>query len=282
MRDKILKFMTNMPSWYLILPVFLIIIAVRFSDVTTVSPVSEESQKVFKTLESIKPGSKVMILVNYGPEGRAELEEALSTLITFLAKRESGIIFVSMIPAGIESVSTAVEKSLSTLKGSEIRYLYGRDYINLGYIAGGSIAAGMLAGHLTEMRVHDIYSNELKNMPVMNGINSFNDLSGFFEFSSMKIDDIPGAVMISMFSRESSVPVTVFCTADTVLEYAPFVKSGTVGSIAGGFRNIVAVTKMLDPDSNDDKRYLICSAVLLYMLAVIAAGVFLKLFRGPE
>lgn len=282
MRDRMARFMKNIPSWYLILPVFIIITAVRFSDTATVAPVSVESRKVTEAVESIKPGSKVMIAVNYGPEGRAELEEALSTLITFLAKKESGIIFVTMVPAGIETVSTAVEKSLSRLKSSEIRYVYGRDYIHLGYVAGGTIAAGMLAGKLTDMRVRDIYGNELRNMPVLNGINGFNDLSGFFEFSSMKIDDIPGAVMISMFSGGGNVPVTVFCTADTVPEYIPFIRSGAVDFMAGGFRDVVAVTKMLDPGSNDDKRYFICTVVILYIIAVLLAGVAIKFFRGGE
>lgn len=282
MREKPARFMKNIPPWYLMLPVFIIITAVRFSDITTVTPVSVESRKVMKVVESIKPGSKVMIAVNYGPEGRAELEEALSTLITFLAKKESGIIFVTMVPAGIETVSTAVEKSLSRLKSSEIRYVYGRDYIHLGYVAGGTIAAGMLTGKLTDMRVRDIYGNELRNMPVLNGINRFSDLSGFFEFSSMKLDDVPGAVMISMFSGGGSVPVTVFCTADTVSEYIPFVRSGSVDSMAGGFRDVVAVTKMLDPGSNDDKRYFICTLVLLYIIAVLSAGVVVKFFRGGE
>ncbi|HNW81936.1 MAG TPA: hypothetical protein PKG52_03500 [bacterium] len=282
MTEKIGKFLTGIPSWYLIIPVFLIIGILRFSNIATVSPVSEESRHVVEVINGIKPGSKIMVLVNYGPEGRAELEESLSTLITTFAKKEVGIVFATMVPAGIETISMSVEKSLGMLKATEVRYVYGRDYINLGYIAGGPVAAGMLAGKLTEMRKKDVYGNELKNMPVMNGINSFEDFSGLFEFSSMKIDDVPGAVLISMMSGGQNVVKTVFCTSDNVAEVIPFLRSGSINAMAGGFRNVVAATKLLNPYSNDDKRYFICTAVLFYILIVIVTGVIGKFLRGRE
>jgi hypothetical protein len=282
MTEKIGKFLAGIPSWYLIIPVFFIIAILRFSDIATVTPVSEESRSVVEIINGIKPGSKIMILVNYGPEGRAELEESLSTLISTFAKKEVGIVFATMIPAGIETTFMAVERSLGTLKAAEVRYVYGRDYINLGYIAGGSVAAGMLAGRPAEMRKKDVYGNELKNMPVMNGINSFEDFSGYYEFSSMKIDDVPGVVLISMMSGGQNVAKTVFCTSDNVAEVIPFLKSGTINAMAGGFRSIVAVTKLLNPYSNDDKRYFICAAVLFYILIVIMIGAIGKFLRGTE
>lgn len=244
MTGRIGIFLAGIPSWYLMIPVFFIIGILRFADISTVSQVSEESINVVKIINEVKPGSKIMILVNYGPEGRAELEESLSTLITAFAKKEVVIVFATMVPAGIETAFMAVERSLTVLKAADTRYAYGRDYINLGYIAGGSVAAGMLAGRLTEMRKKDVYGNELKNMPVMNGINSFEDFSGFFEFSSMKIDDVPGVVLISMMSGGQNVHKTVFCTSDNVAEVVPFLRSGTINAMAGGFKSVVAVTKL--------------------------------------
>lgn len=279
---KIGKILSDIPSWFLIVPVILIIVVLRFADIRTSAPVTEESRNVFNIIQEIKPGSKVMILVNYGPEGIPELEESLTSLITFLARKEVGIVFATMIPAGIETTSMAVERGLSALKTNENRYLYGRDFVNLGYIAGGPVAAAMLTGSLKDQRRKELYGYDLKNMSVMNGINNFDDLSGFFEFSSTKIDDVPGVVFISMFSAQGSVPKVVFCTSDMVSDYIPFVRSGSIDAMSGGFKNIVAVVKLLDPGSNEDKRYFIAVAVLIYFLLMIIIANIGRLMRGKE
>lgn len=282
MINKIGKILTEIPSWYLILPIIMIVGVLRFTDVRTETPISEESMKIAGIIDKIKPGSKVMIVVNYGPEGRSELEESLSTLINVLSKKEISIVFATMIPTGVETTFIAIEKGISVLKTNEGKYLYGREYINIGYIAGGSIAAAMLSGGLSSVRKKDVFDLDLKNMPVMNGLNTFEDFSGFFEFSSTKMDDVPGTVLISFLSKNKTVPKIVFCTADMVSDYIPFLKSHSIDGLAGGYENVVSVTKLLNPYSNEDKRYFICTVILLYILIVIVIGNIGNLFRGKK
>ena len=146
---------------------------------------NESDMKVFKIVKELPADSKVLILVNYGPESRYELEPAMSALIGTLAEKNIGIAFATMIPNGVESAFTAVEKSIENGSFGNERFVYGHEYTHLGFIVGGSIATYLIANNFDEVKERDIFnsSNDI-HQPLMNEIGNISDFSAVFEFSS--------------------------------------------------------------------------------------------------
>lgn len=272
----------DIPFKYLaVIPVFIIIIF-RFID-TEIDPGMEDNgKKVYEIMENVPAGSKVLIITNFGPEAKYELEETLSAMVGYFAAKDAGIVFATLVPVGVESAFMAVERSIGNPDFIKERYLYGYDYVNIGYIGGSTVGAFLLSSNISGVRKKDIYGNELKALPIMNGIERFNDFAAVFEFSSRMIDGSPGMTLFSVLSGDENLAKAVICSSDMVPNYLPFHKSGSFEGFAGGFREIAGLTKVIDPSSDIWKRYYIMSMILEYILIIIVLSGIRRLVRGER
>jgi hypothetical protein len=279
---RISFFLAEIPFKYLaVIPVFIIIVF-RLVD-TEIDPGMEENgKKVYEIMENVPAGSKVLVITNYGPEAKYELEETLSAMVGYFASKETGIVFATLVPVGVESAFMAVERSIGNPDFIKERYLYGYDYAHIGYIGGGTVGAFLLSSDISGSRKKDIYGNELKTLPVMNGIESFSDFSAVFEFSSRMIDGTPGMTLFSVLSGDKDLVKAVICSSDMVPNYLPFYQSGSFDGFAGGFRDIAGLTKTVDPSSGIWKRYYIMSMILEYIFIIIILSGIRRFLRGDR
>lgn len=273
---------SRLPSAYIITAIVIATILFSFIQQDYSVPADGEIKETARNIQSMPEGSKVLILVNYGPDGRYELETGLSSLITVLAKKDIGILFASLIPQGIESTSLAVEKSISKIDFRKQGYFYGKNYVQLGYLAGGSIAAAMMQGDIESFRSRDIFGNNLRDLPVMNGVFDINDISGIIEFSSGKVDGVPGAVFYTVFNRNREIPVIAVCSSDLVADYLPFKDSGSISSLVQGMKGIVSLESVLTERSESKKRFFTSTGVLWLVLLIILIGNLSRLLRGKK
>jgi len=276
------KGFNELSTAYIVTSILILALILGFIEQDYDLPHSEGAVSAAQNIENIPDGSKVMILVNYGPEGRYELESGLATLITVLAKKEVGIVFASLIPQGIESTALAVEKSISKVSFRKQGYYYGKDYIQLGYLAGGSIAAAMMTGDFESYRKEDVFGSSIRDLPVMNGVFSLSDLSAVIEFSSVKVDGVPGIVFFTVFNRKNDVPVISVCTSDMVSDYIPFADSGSITSLVQGMRDIVSLEKILTGSSKSGFRFFSSVGVLWLVFLLIIASNVLRLLRKKK
>lgn len=272
----------RLPSTYIVTS--LVIAAIVLAFVKHDGNISEDTEAVqaAQSIKDIPAGSKVLVLVDYGPEGRYELESGLASLITVLAKKDIGVVFASLIVQGIESTSFAVEKSITKVNFRKEGYYYGKDYIQMGFFAGGSIAAAMMTGDVDSYRDTDIFGNRLRDLPVMNGVFSLDDFSAVIEFSSTKVEGVPGIVFYTVFNRKKDLPVIAVCTSDMVSDYLPFSDSGSISHLVKGMKGIVSFEHELTQESGAKRRFLISAGILWLVLLIIAAGNISNLLRGRK
>ncbi len=275
-------FLSEIPYKYLaVMPIFIIIIF-RLINTEMDPGMKDSGRKVYELMENIPAGSKVFVITNYGPEAKYELEETLSAMIAYFARKDVGIIFASLVPVGVESAFMAVERSIGNPDFVKERYLYGHDYANIGFIGGGTVGVFLLSSEISTARKRDIYGNELQTLPVMNGIESLSDFSAVFEFSSRMIDGVPGMTLFSVFSGDRDLAKAVICSSDMVPGYLPFHQSGSFDRFAGGFREIAGLTKAIDSSSGIWKRYYIMSMILEYILMIIILSGIKRLAGGER
>lgn len=290
MRDFTRNFsdvLARIPQWGLIIPIFFLMLFQYFAVVDeknkdldpdlNVSP-TENEMKVFKIVDELPTDSKVLILVNYGPESKYELESAMSALIGVLAEKNIGIAFATMIPNGVESAFTAVEKSIENGSFGKERFVYGHEYTHLGFIVGGNIATYLIANNFGEVKERDIFDSSTDiHQPLMSEIGSISDFSAVFEFSSQTFDGVPGIVSFAVMLKDKNVKKVAFCSSDMLSAYIPFRGSLYLDGLIGGFRSIAVFIHEFQPSLKIEKQYDLLSAILVYIIALVLFSNLIKL-----
>lgn len=289
MREQIKNFsavLGRIPQWGLIFPIIFLTLFHYFAifdkktdenepELTLTS--TENEMKIFKIIDELPSDSKVLILVNYGPESKYELESAMSALIGVLAEKNIGIAFATMIPNGVESAFTAVEKSIENGRFGKERFVYGHEYTHLGFIVGGNVATYLIANNFGEVKERDIFdSSTAIHQPLMNEIGSISDFSAVFEFSSQTFDGVPGIVSFAVMLKDKNVKKIAFCSSDMLSAYIPFRGSLYLDGLIGGFRSISVFIHEFQPASKIEKQYNILSTILFYIIGLV---IFSNLIR---
>ncbi|MBR6421887.1 hypothetical protein IKS86_04180 [bacterium] len=287
--DNISAAIARIPQWGLIFPILFLMMFHYFAIFDknkaeqeaglNVAP-TENEMKVFRIVNELPPDSKVLILVNYGPESKYELESAMSALIGVLAEKNIGIAFATMIPNGVESTFTAVEKSIENGSFGKERFVYGHEYTHLGFIVGGNIATYLIANNFGEVKERDIFDSSTEiHQPLMSEIGSISDFSAVFEFSSQTFDGVPGIVSFAVMLKDKNVKKVAFCSSDMLSAYIPFRGSLYLDGLVGGFKSIAVFIHEFQPSLNIEKQYAILSTILFYIIGLVIFSNLIELTR---
>ncbi|MBO4710971.1 hypothetical protein J5681_03540 [bacterium] len=284
--NSISAFLAKIPQWSLIFPILFLTLSNYFStsdanstenEVKLNMAPNENDMEVFKIVNKLPENSKVLILVNYGPESKYELESAMSALIGVLAEKNIGIAFATMIPNGIESAFTAVEKSIENGSFGKERFVYGHEYTHLGFIVGGNIATYLIANNFGEVKERDIFDSSTDiHQPLMSEIGNISDFSAVFEFSSQTFDGIPGIVSFAVMLKDKNVKKVAFCSSDMLSAYIPFRNSSYLDGLVGGFKSIAIFIHEFQPSLKIEKQYDILSKILFYIIVLVVFSNLIK------
>ena len=284
--NSISSVLAKIPNWGFIFPILLLMLMHYFAvfngkfsenELELNLIPTENEMKALKIIDELPHDSKVLILVNYGPESKYELESAMSALIGVLASKNIGIAFATMIPNGIESAFTAVEKSIENGSFGKERFVYGHEYTHLGFIVGGNVATYLIANNFGEVKERDIFDSSTDiHQPLMSEIGSISDFSAVFEFSSQTFDGVPGIVSFAVMLKDKNVKKVAFCSSDVLSAYIPFRGSAYLDGLIGGFKSIALFIHEFHPSSKIEKQYDILSKILFYIIGLVIFSNLIK------
>jgi len=104
-------------------------------------PLTQATADFYETIESLKEGSVVLLSHDYDPGTAAEITPQVSAILDHLMRRGVKILNLSLTPEGQALADRALESVVSDHDG----YMQGRDYINLGYVAGNEVGVRFIA-----------------------------------------------------------------------------------------------------------------------------------------
>jgi len=277
----------RIPHWGLIFPILFLMLFHYFAifdrnkdekELELHAVPSENEMKVFQIVDELPQNSKVLILVNYGPESKYELESAMSALIGVLAEKNIGIAFATMIPNGVESAFTAVERSIENGSFGRERFVYGHEYTHLGFIVGGNVATYLIANNFDQVKERDIFDSSTDiHQPLMSEIGNISEFSAVFEFSSQTFDGVPGIVSFAVMLKDKNVKKVAFCSSDMLSAYIPFRGSLYLDGLIGGFKSIAVFIHEFQPSLMIEKQYDMLSTILFYIIGLVIFSNLIKL-----
>lgn len=109
-------------------------------------------RNIFRTIDELPEGSKVLLALDYDPAGRGELQPMAAAFVRHCARKKHKMYFMTIWPQGppmIKNCTDIIEQEFQD------DYEYGKNYVNLGFRAG---LEGVIKEIVTDLRMS--YTND--------------------------------------------------------------------------------------------------------------------------
>lgn len=130
---------------------------------------SQRVQDVFKAIESLPDGSRVVLSFDYDPASAGELDPMAAAFTRHCGLKRHKIFFMGLWPGGVP----LMQQKIDMLTSDYAPYEYGRDYVNLGYKPGGEGVIKLVVTNLRQICPSDSRGTDLDSIPLTKDIKNF-------------------------------------------------------------------------------------------------------------
>ena len=190
--------------------------------------VSPAVEALYEKIEALKSGDIVLMSFDYSAGGAPDIHPQVEAIMRHLAGKDGvGVVTVGFFADG----PMFAEQALAILE--EAGKEYGKDFVNLGYRAGGEGAIAMLAAGIKGTFSVDFRGMNTSQHPLLEKVKSAKDFSLIIEFAGGS----PGPPeWIRQVQAVYQVPLAVGISTSMVPANIPYLESGQLISILGGLR----------------------------------------------
>ncbi len=128
-------------------------------------PISARTVQFYDQINALQAGSPVWVVLDYDPSLAGELNTQARVLLGHLMQRRTHLFVISTTPTGPE----IAQRLLDTLAAQpDNGYVYGKDYLNLGYLPGQEASLSLFAHDpLAAVRVDFKTGAALETFPIL-------------------------------------------------------------------------------------------------------------------
>lgn len=187
-------------------------------------------EAVFKKIEELPRGSKILMAFDYDPGSEAELQPMATAWTWHAAKKGHKLYFLCLWPAGPPMIQQTID---SVLRRDFPEYEYGKDYINLGFKPGNEGVIKVVGSSIKELYTTDNGGQNINNFELTRDFENIKDCKLILNVSA----GYPGTKeWIQYASTPLGIPIAAGCTgvqAPLLYPYVPGQLLGLLGAIKG-------------------------------------------------
>ncbi len=229
--------------WIFLLLVIVCVISYKIKFSIPILP-EKEVQDIFTFIDTLPPGSIILVAIDYDPNNLAELHPMTYAVVEHAWRRHVKTIFTALSQNGPGMADQAIRDISDSLKldrtykdhnGKKV-FFPGRDIVNgvdytfLGY---KPYYALIILGMGQDFRLPfptDYYGTPLDSLPMMRGVINYDQVAGVIDISGGNITD----AWISYGQGRFNFPLALGLTGVMTAQYYPYLGSGQVFGIMGG------------------------------------------------
>jgi len=185
---------------------------------------------VFDKIESLPPGSKVLISFDYGPSMAPEVEPMSDIILRHCMIKNHRVYLMGLWATGQSLSASAVDKIIKAEFPDKIN---GLDYVNIGYKAGNQGVLNVIITDFRKMYATDVDGVDLDSLPIFDGIKSLKDMNLLVSVGG----GFPGIKEWVLFAADPGhIPLAGGCaavSAPLLYPYYPRQILGLLGGIKG-------------------------------------------------
>ena len=198
-------------------------------------PITENTKMFYDRVESIKAGDVVVVDFNFAASNWGELGAGSVALLKQLIRKRAQINFKIIIMTTMEGGPFMLTRSVEQVGGwSKVNFgEYGKDWVNLGFMAGGEPMIAAMATNFNSIYKNDERGTPVTQIPLMVEMKDANDIDLVIHFNMGADSDkyrkqwgVPYNKPVLQIVQGIQVPTMVmYIKADQV--------HGIIGSIRG-------------------------------------------------
>jgi hypothetical protein len=202
-----------------------------FMKITLKTKVSPEVRGLYESVSELPPGSKVLAAFDFDPPSAPELQPMADAFMAYAFKHDLKVIIIGLWPQGPQQANLSVVRALADAEIAAKSPKYGTDYVNLGFQSGNEFVIQSMGSSFRSMFPRDIYSTNYDEIPLLNGVQNFNNVDFVINFSA----GYPGTKeWVQIAVDRFNVKVGAGNTAVQAPEMYPYLNAKQLTGLAGG------------------------------------------------
>ena len=182
---------------------------------------------VFDSIESLPRGSKILMSFEYGPSTKPEIHPMAIGVLRHVFRNGHQVYVTCLWPDGLFMALEALKE----IADDEFGKVYGEDYVLLGFRPGNEAVVKGIVSNIRKLYTIDARNTLVENIPMMEGINKFEDFDYLFSLSA----GYPGTIEWVQYAADpTGVPMSTGVTSIQVNEVKPYEQSGQVKGVLAG------------------------------------------------
>ena len=197
------------------------------------------TQQVYDAVERLPSGSKILLSCEYSPSTKPEIHPMVVSFLRHCFRNEHKIYITCLWPDG----QFMAEEALEEVAEKEFDVTYGEDYVLLGFRPGNEAVVKGIVSDLRKLYTIDARGNKVTDIPMMEGINRFEDFDFLFSGSA----GYPGSIEWVQYAVDpTNIPMSTGTTSIQGNEIMPYVQAGQVQGILAGMPGAAEYEKLID------------------------------------
>jgi hypothetical protein len=192
----------------------------------------------YDAIQSLPPGSKVLVSCDYDPGSMPELYPMNVSVFYHLLSRDLKVITIQLWATGTLLAERAMSEELKDFPNKK----YGINWVDLGFKEGREVVMVSMGTSIPNTFPTDIHGTKVEDIPIMQGVKTFDDIAMLVNISG----GLPGTKeWVLQVQSRYHVKLASGCTAVSAPEFYPYVQSGQLVGLLGGMKGAAEYEKLL-------------------------------------
>jgi hypothetical protein len=253
-----------------------------FLNVTCKSQISPEVQRLYDTINELRPNSKILVSFDYDPASEPELNPMAEAFLKFSFAHRFKVVILGLWPQGPSQAERVLEKVFEDADIAALNLEYGVDYVNLGYQAGNEFAIQGMGASIRNVFPRDIRGTQTSDIPIMQDVRDFSNVDFVFNLSA----GYPGTVeWVQVAADRYGVLLGAGNTAVQAPLAYPYLGAGQLVGLLGGMKG-GAEFEVLTSYPGDASKFMVSqtAAHLVVILFIVVGNIafFATRKKGSE
>jgi len=214
---------------------------------------SPASQGLYDVIESCPPDKVVLIDSSWDMGARAECQAQLACVVRHLCRNRTRFVVTSLGPVFAPMFAAKVIEPIA----AEAGYVYGRDWVNCGYIesrGGFGVVIDGLCRDFHKIRPADYHGRPMSELPLMAGVRSIRDIHAVYI-----VHYAPPEEWISFVKGQHGTPVAFGCMSIMGPRYYTFLDSKQLCGVLVGNRGAAEYEGLLKRPATGSRLIMVAS-----------------------